>query len=179
MKHRQKIWTLFHLVSFTTKVNLSLILYLSSSKLSNALEFSFHLGKLVLSRHCLNQDHLPKLAIIGPSRLNIASKFLEKCIYDSIYNKCITKLSFHQHGFKKSSTFTNLQPYLKAIYKCTDTKFGTVSNFYSDFAEAFNKVPHKLLLPKLYAFGIRGKLDRVIEKFLSNRCQFVRFHRVE
>ena len=112
--------------------------------------------------------------------LNIVSKVLEKCIYDSVYSHCITKLSIHQHGFtKKRSNFTNLLPYLETSYKHMGEKLETMSTFYCDFSKAFDKVPHKFLLTKLYAFSIRGQLHRVIESYLSNRRQFVRFDRVE
>ena len=112
--------------------------------------------------------------------LNVVSKVLERCIYDSVYDHCIHRISKNQHGFmKKRSIFTNLLPYLENVYRCVDERFQTVSAFYSDFAKAFDKVPHKLLLAKMHAFGIRGEALGVISSYLTNRHQFVRFDRVK
>ena len=44
---------------------------------------------------------------------------------------------------------------------------------YLDFAKAFDAVPHKRLLSKLSSYGIRGKLLRWLEAFLTGRSQRV------
>ena len=44
---------------------------------------------------------------------------------------------------------------------------------YLDFAKAFDKVDHQLLMKKLEAIGIKGKLLNWINAFLSNRKQEV------
>ena len=44
---------------------------------------------------------------------------------------------------------------------------------YLDYAKAFDKVDHKVLLQKLHAYGIRGKLYSWIKDFLGNRYQTV------
>ena len=44
---------------------------------------------------------------------------------------------------------------------------------YLDYAKAFDKVDHKLLLQKLKAYGITGRLYQWIRSFLSNRHQTV------
>ena len=44
---------------------------------------------------------------------------------------------------------------------------------YTDFAKAFDSVPHQRLLNKIHAYGIRGKVLKWIENFLSNRTQRV------
>ena len=45
---------------------------------------------------------------------------------------------------------------------------------YLDFAKAFDKVDHNILLHKVKAIGIQGKLGIWINNFLSNRTQHVR-----
>ena len=45
---------------------------------------------------------------------------------------------------------------------------------YLDFAKAFDKVDHNILLRKVKAIGIQGKLGIWIKNFLSNRTQHVR-----
>ena len=45
---------------------------------------------------------------------------------------------------------------------------------YLNFAKAFDKVDHNILLHKVKAIGIQGKLGIWIKNFLSNRTQHVR-----
>ena len=42
-----------------------------------------------------------------------------------------------------------------------------------DFAKAFDKVDHKILLKKVFKIGVRGKLYQWIRSFLTNRKQKV------
>ena len=44
---------------------------------------------------------------------------------------------------------------------------------YLDFAKAFDKVDHQILLNKLHAYGVRGKLLTWLNCYLSNRQQTV------
>ena len=44
---------------------------------------------------------------------------------------------------------------------------------YLDFAKAFDKVDHNILLKKIYNFGIRGNIHNWLRNFLSNRYQQV------
>ena len=49
-----------------------------------------------------------------------------------------------------------------------------VDVIFTDFAKAFDSIPHKRLLVKLQSYGIHGKLVEWIRSFLSNRRQRVR-----
>ena len=44
---------------------------------------------------------------------------------------------------------------------------------YLDYAKAFDKVDHKLLLQKIYSYGIRGKLHAWLTSYLEERVQYV------
>lgn len=71
-------------------------------------------------------------------------------------------LSEFQHGFRKQhSCVTQL---LECIEDWTETiDNGHKANIiYLDFREAYDKVPHKRLLTKLWDYGIRGKLHQWI-----------------
>ena len=60
--------------------------------------------------------------------------------------------------------------------RCADSisENKVVDVIYFDFAKAFDTVPHKRLLKKLDAYGIKGLELEWIKSFLSNRYQYVR-----
>ena len=102
-------------------------------------------------------------------------KVMESCIRGNI----ITFLQDHkllkssQHGFmNKKSCLTNLLELLEHITKYIDEGY-PVDIIYLDFAKAFDKVPHKILLKKLRKKGITGKLSDWIENWLDGRKQRV------
>ena len=79
----------------------------------------------------------------------------------------------NQHGFRKHrSCLTQLLSHIDIILqnflnnKDTDV-------IYLDYAKAFDKVDHQLLLNKLHSYGIRGKLLMWLNSYLSNRWQTV------
>ena len=79
----------------------------------------------------------------------------------------------NQHGFQKhKSCLTQLLAHIDFILNNflhnTDTEV-----IYLDFAKAFDKVDHQLLLQKCYAYGIRGKLLTWLNSYLTNRWQTV------
>ena len=50
---------------------------------------------------------------------------------------------------------------------------GQVDVIYTDFEKAFDKVPHKRLLSKLYSYGINESIINWIKSFLCDRTQVV------
>ena len=79
----------------------------------------------------------------------------------------------NQHGFRSGkSCLTQLLGHIN------DVLFGMlegsdVDAIYLDFAKAFDKVDHHLLLKKLERYGFPDKLIAWISSFLSNRLQQV------
>ena len=82
-------------------------------------------------------------------------------------------LNPNQHGFRSGrSCLTQLLHHIDDIINdlCNDSNADVI---YLDFSKAFDKVDHNILLRKLWAYGIRGRLYRWIEAFLRDRKQFV------
>jgi hypothetical protein len=82
-------------------------------------------------------------------------------------------LNQSQHGFRKGrSCLTQLLSHYDRILQNLNNNCET-DVIYLDYAKAFDKVDHRILLQKLHAYGIRGKLYNWIKDFLSNRHQTV------
>ena len=92
------------------------------------------------------------------SLLCCVSKIFEKVIFDEIYSHCCHRLNENQFGFRKNRSAT-FQLFLDTVYR----KFGTISSndisiLYLDFAKAFDKVPHRLLINKFDSFDVGGNI---------------------
>ena len=72
-----------------------------------------------------------------------------------------------QHGFRQ-----NRSSFIHELMFNHDRDIQT-DVVLTDFAKAFEKVPHKRLLYKLHWYGIRGSVHQWIQSFLSNRTQRV------
>ena len=82
-------------------------------------------------------------------------------------------LNSNQHGFRKGrSCLSELLAHYEEILTNANNGEGT-DTVYLDFAKAFDKVDHQLLLKKLDAIGIKGKMLKWLKAFLSNRKQQV------
>ena len=91
----------------------------------------------------------------------------------------------NQHGFRKGrSCLTQLLKHYDEILQNYSSGVET-DVIYLDFAKAFDKVDHNLLIAKLEIYGIRGKLLSWIKSFVTElrwspsmdstqkRCQFL------
>ena len=88
-------------------------------------------------------------------------------------------LSSKQFGFISGrSTISQLLRYLD---ECIDkiVNGNVVDTIYLDFAKALDTVPHRRLMPKLAAYGIKGNIQRWISAFLNDRSQIVVVNGVE
>ena len=82
-------------------------------------------------------------------------------------------LTKKQYGFISGrSTITQLLHYLD---KCVDIVScgNVVDSIYLDFQKAFDTVPHRRLIGKLEAYGIRGPVLEWIKDYLTKRSQVV------
>ena len=77
------------------------------------------------------------------SLLNIESKIFEKCIYEELPAH-FKFLSSKQHGFvPQRSVYMNMLLFLKKIHEALDENVQSeIVVFYTDFAKAFDRVPH-------------------------------------
>ena len=50
-----------------------------------------------------------------------------------------------------------------------------VCGIFIDFRKAFDVIPHKTLLKKLYSYGIRGNVYDWFESYFSERSQYIEF----
>jgi len=83
------------------------------------------------------------------------------------------KIGLSQHGFVKGrSCLTNLLEFFEEITRKLD-EGEPVELIYLDFKKAFDKVPHKRLLNKLKAHGVKGKILALMEDWLTCRRQRV------
>ena len=105
------------------------------------------------------------------SKTSIACKILETIIKNNI-NEHLFKYNLSkdsQHGFMAvESCLTNLLDFYKYKTKWLDegNSFDLIN---LDFAKAFDKVYHSLLLYKLHSYGINDNVVTWIKNWLSNR----------
>ena len=102
------------------------------------------------------------------SLLCIVSKVFECIIYNKVINSIFDHISTSQFGFLKGHS-TLQQLFLKRIYE-QKTQTDVI---YLDFSKAFNRVPHNLLLLKLWQIGITGDRWWWFKPYLYNWFQCV------
>ena len=109
------------------------------------------------------------------SVLSLFSKIFERIVYNQLYAflEKYDILSPNQYGFRKNrSTTEAVIQQLEFIYQNLDQN-KTVVSIFMDFSKAFDCIDHRLLLRKLYFYGIRGLPYLWFESYLSGRTQYV------
>ena len=109
------------------------------------------------------------------SLTSICCKLFEKIIRNAIIASIDEQglFSDDQHGFREGrSCCTQLLEIMEIWTGWWDLGLPW-DVIYTDFSKAFDSVPHKRLLAKIHAFGIRGNVLKWIEGFLSQRKQRV------
>ena len=103
--------------------------------------------------------------------IKIFERVIRKSLVSHMENNNL--LSSKQHGFrKKRSCLTQLIDHVDHILKSLNAG-DEVDAIYLDYAKAFDKVDHQILLKKLQCYGVDGKMLQWIKQFLSNRMQTV------
>ena len=112
------------------------------------------------------------------SLLSIASKILERIIFRRLYDHYHSCFHAAQFGFRKRrSTILQLIIFLQKVYQGIESQHD-VDIIFTDYSKAFDRVDHGMLLKKLFETGIRNKLLKLIESYLTNRVQVVRINGV-
>ena len=109
------------------------------------------------------------------SLTSIPCKIFEHVIVSSLMNHLESNkiLRPEQHGFRKArSCETQLLDFTEELF--TTMEQGNQADvIIMDFAKAFDRVNHSLLLHKLHHYGVQGKINRWIGAFLRDRRQAV------
>jgi len=109
------------------------------------------------------------------SLTSISSKILEHIIYSSVSRFLSDNniMSPRQHGFRPGySCETQLVLSIDDWAGSLDHGLRTDMAIF-DFSKAFDSVPHKRLITKLHAYGIRNNILKWISTFLTSRRQRV------
>lgn len=107
---------------------------------------------------------------------SIICRIMESLIRDYLVEHMTQNnlFSAYQHGFVPSKNcFTNLIECMEKWSEILESG-DSVDIIYTDFAKAFDSVPHQRLLRKMKNNGITGKTLDWIKAFLSNRKQCVK-----
>ena len=153
--------------------------YISSS-LSDLFNKSLNTGKIPKEWKSSNITPVPKsdqkneASNYRPiSLLSIVSKILERYIYNQLVNHISCQLHNLQFGFLKGkSTTSQLLQVLHEIGESLDKRIQT-DILYLDFAKAFDKVDHQLLIKKLRRVRVGRNLLAWFENYLTDRHQQV------
>ena len=103
--------------------------------------------------------------------IKVFERVMRKRLVDHLEDNNL--LCNNQHGFRQGrSCLTQLLAHFDDIL-CNSLEGADTDAIYLDLAKAFDKVDHQLLLKKLKAFGVTGKVFQWIESFLLDRDQYV------
>ena len=109
------------------------------------------------------------------SLTSVCSKIMEHVITSQIMNHGENNniLYLLQHGFRRGRSYeTQLIEFIDDLSSNLQKNQQT-DVLIMDFAKAFDKVCHSHLVHKLHHYGIRGKVNRWIKNWLTNRKQCV------
>ena len=115
------------------------------------------------------------------SLLCTLSKVFEKVMYNRLI-KFLEKFSVlyeYQFGFRrKRSTHLALITLIDQLTQAIENG-EYVFGVFLDFSKAFDTVDHKILLDKLYHYGVRGCAHKWFTSYLTGREQFVTYNGIK
>ena len=115
------------------------------------------------------------------SLLSDISRIYERMMYNRVHDFMLKEdtLCDLQFGFRKGTSTTHaLVNLVENIKKSLDNKTN-VCRVFGDLQKAFDTVNHKILLDKLYYYGVRGQAHLWFESYLTDRKQKVQIASVD
>lgn len=112
--------------------------------------------------------------------LTVFSKIYEKIIYQCVYTFFEKHNLFApcQYGFRKNKCINMaIYNFLNRVLTNIDRRASTVAMF-MDMSKAFDRVDHKILLKKMYAYGVRGNVYELMQSYLAERSQITEISRI-
>ena len=109
------------------------------------------------------------------SLLPVFSKIYEKIIYTRIYSYLTNNKLIYtkQYGFRSNYStihaLISMTEQIRALLDCGHY----VAGVFVDLEKAFDTVDHEILCKKMNYYGLRGKINNLIQSYLENRKQFV------
>ena len=110
------------------------------------------------------------------SLLPLMSKIYERCMYNRLLSFLIRHsiLSTDQFGFRRGrSTVDAIGGFVERIYRALNNSQYVISTFV-DLKKAFDTVNHRILLDKLFKYGVRGLPLQWFASYLRDREHCVR-----
>ena len=103
------------------------------------------------------------------------SKIIEKLVYNGIISFLNKQYFFYkyQFGFRKNHSTLHAISLLTENITDAFEKKEQVHGIFLDLSKAFDTIDHKILLAKLWHYGIRGVANKWFERYLNNRKQLV------
>lgn len=110
----------------------------------------------------------------GISILNCLAKLLERFVYDLIKSTTDHIVSECQHGFVgKRSTVTNMMVFVPFVSQSLTERY-QVDAIYIDFAKAFDRLSHDIIVSKMHHLGFPLWLCTWLRSYLVDRKAFVK-----
>ena len=105
--------------------------------------------------------------------MKIFERIMRKAIVEQLHNNQLMNKS--QHGFRKGRSCISalLEVYDNIMSSISNPNVNCIDIVYLDFAKAFDKIDHHILLYKLKQFGITKQVGIWLASFQSDCKQFV------
>jgi len=167
-----------------------------SNKLMKSIKFEIIKPLTVIINQCISTGIFPeklKVAKILPvfkkgedckienyrpiSILPSISKVFERVMHLQLFNFFSINQLFYdsQYGFRNQHSTEMAALELVDRIICSMDKKQTPLNIFLDLSKAFDTLDHSILLNKLKHYGVSGASLRLLESYLSNRKQMVKF----
>ena len=115
------------------------------------------------------------------SILSFFSEIFEGIMYNHIVDFMDSNCSIYKYQFGFRQRHSTQQVIITLVETITSSlDHGDLAiGVFLGLKKAFDTVDHRILLKKLYAYGIRGNILKLFESFLTDKSQYVAYNGVE